>query len=214
MNLAIYSPADNLHLMDPQSLVIVSRMLERILGVALGGLLIYFGYRLFLDVRGRRAGSGDFSLVGGTRIKLSKVGPGVFFAVFGAGLVVFSLIRPVSLKTSGPAAPGKEAGAPIATLEYLGAASVPETDEERLRRRAETQKHIMTLNRSVERSTAALSPQERADLEEANRRAKLALMDPLWAEDWGDPADFRDWLEKNGTPPPGSAKAVEFFQQQ
>lgn len=40
--------------MDPQSLVIILRMLERILGVLIGGVLIYFGYRLFLDLRGRR----------------------------------------------------------------------------------------------------------------------------------------------------------------
>jgi hypothetical protein len=36
--------------MDPQSLVITFRMIERILGVLIGGLLIYFGYRLFLSL--------------------------------------------------------------------------------------------------------------------------------------------------------------------
>ena len=56
--------------MDPQSLVIVLRMAERILGVLLGGLLIYFAYRLFLNLpskRGRESGSGDFSFAGGYR---------------------------------------------------------------------------------------------------------------------------------------------------
>src|ERR1700704_3851818 len=89
--------------MDPQSLVIVLRMVERILGVLLGGLLIYFGYRLFLSLpgkRGRDGGTGDFSFAGGNKIKLSKVGPGVFFALFGAGLIVFSITRSVSLSVS------------------------------------------------------------------------------------------------------------------
>src|SRR3954447_10395864 len=91
--------------MDPQSLVIVLRMAERIIGVIIGGLLIYFGYRLFLSLPGKKSrdgGTGDFSMAGGTRLKLSKVGPGVFFALFGAGLIVFSLTRSVSLTTSGP----------------------------------------------------------------------------------------------------------------
>jgi hypothetical protein len=51
--------------MDPQSLVIVFRMIERILGVLIGGLLIYFGYRLFLNLPGKRGrdASGDYPLV-------------------------------------------------------------------------------------------------------------------------------------------------------
>ena len=201
--------------MDPQSLVIVLRMVERILGVVIGGLLIYFGYRLFLDLRGKRGregGSGDFTLAGGNKLKLSKVGPGVFFALFGAGLIVYSLTRSVSLTTTGPAASaaGKESAAgTVATVKFMGATSVPETDEERVRRRTETQAHIAALNRSLERAGAA----ERAELERAVTQAKVALMEPLWAEDWGDLADFREWLEKRGTPPAGTQAAVEVFQR-
>lgn len=199
--------------MDPQSLVIIFRMTERILGVAIGGLLIYFGYRLFLDVRGRRGdGSGDFSVPGGTKIKLSKVGPGVFFAIFGAGLITFSIVRPVSLTTSGPIAPTKEKAGTTAALKFMGAASVPESGVEEVRR-ADAKKDIAALNRLVERSAATLTPQERVSLETAVEHAKLALMEPLWAEDWGDLADFREWLEKRASAPPGIAGAVDFFQQ-
>ncbi len=65
--------------MDPQSLVIILRLAERIAGVLIGGLLIYFGYRLFLSLPGKRgpdSGTGEFSLAGGNKIKLAKVGPG------------------------------------------------------------------------------------------------------------------------------------------
>ena len=205
--------------MDPQSLVIVLRMVERILGVVIGGLLIYLGYRLFLDVkgkRGREGGTGDFTLAGGNKLKLSKVGPGVFFALFGTGLIVFSLTRSVSLTTSGPAAAEAastaakgSAASSVATVKFMGATSVPETDEERVRRRTEMQAHIIALNRSVERAGAS----ERAELERAVTQAKVALMEPLWGEDWGDLADFREWLEKRGTPPPGTQAAVEAFQR-
>lgn len=200
--------------MDPQTLVIVLRMLERIAGVLVGGLLVYFGYRLFLDVRGKRGrdgGSGDFSLAGGTKLKLSKVGPGVFFALFGAGLIVFSLMRPVSLTTTGPAVPSaKEAAtATVATVKFMGAATVPETDEERARRRADVQRDISALNQAVERAAAT----DQIELQRAVSRAKLALMEPLWAEDWGDLADFRDWLEKGGAPPAGVENAAAFYSQ-
>src|SRR5437867_4333066 len=109
--------------MDPQSMVIAFRMLERILGVLIGAILIYLGYRLFLSLpgkRGRNGGTGDFSFAGGNKVKLSKVGPGVFFALFGAGLIAFSLVRPVRLDVSAapaasPAAPATEKPAVVGT---------------------------------------------------------------------------------------------------
>lgn len=201
--------------MDPQSLVIVLRMAERILGVLLGGLLIYFAYRLFLNLpskRGRESGSGDFSFAGGNKIKLSKVGPGVFFALFGAGLIVFSLTRSVSLTVSPPTAKtktGKPEVMAASTFKFIGAVSVPENAEDRARMRIETKRDIAALNRALDHAAATEQP----DIEHAVTTAKLALMEPLWAEDWGDLADFRAWLEKRGPPPSTIQPAVDFFQQ-
>jgi hypothetical protein len=201
--------------MDPQSLVITLRMIERILGVLIGGVLIYFGYRLFLSLpgkRGRDGGTGDFSFAGGNKIKLSKVGPGVFFAIFGAGLIVFSLTRSVSLTASEPAANAPAAKSKVlatSTFKFVGAVSVPETDEDRARMRTETQQDIVALNRALNDAKAG----ERSDLERAVTKSKLALMEPLWAEDWGDIADFREWLDKGGSPPAGAQGAVDFFQR-
>ncbi|MGE5208861.1 MAG: hypothetical protein ACM3KL_05955 [Alphaproteobacteria bacterium] len=201
--------------MDPQSLVIILRLAERIAGVLIGGLLIYFGYRLFLTLPGKRgsdSGAGEFSLAGGNKIKLAKVGPGVFFAVFGAGLIVFSLTRSVSLTMSRPAAkPAESKPAVVAASEFkfVGAVSVPETDEDRVRMRAETQQDIVALNRALDSADAA----GRSELGRAVSRAKFALMEPLWAEDWGDIADFRDWLDKGGSPPAKGQAAVVYFQR-
>jgi hypothetical protein len=201
--------------MDPQSLVIVLRMVERILGVLLGGLLIYFGYRLFLSLpgkRGRDSGTGDFSFAGGNKIKLSKVGPGVFFALFGSGLILFSLTRSVSLTVSPPVTntpAEKPQVVAAATLKFVGAVSIPATSEDRARLRKEAQRDIAALNRALNGASAA----ERPELERAVTAAKLALMEPLWAEDWGDLADFRDWLDKRGSPPAGVQAAVDFFQR-
>jgi hypothetical protein len=194
-------------------MVIIFRMVERILGVLIGGVLIYFGYRLFLSLagkRGRDRGAGEFSFAGGNKIKLSKVGPGVFFALFGAALIVFSLVKPVSLTVSPRAAKTTSAPKPgvvaASEFKFVGAVSVPETDEDRARMRVETQQDIIALNR-------ALDAGGRPELERAVARAKLALMEPLWAEDWGDIADFRDWLDKRGSPSATVQPAIDYFQR-
>ena len=195
-------------------MIIILRMVERILGVLIGGVLIYFGYRLFLSLagkRGRESGSGSFSFAGGNKIKLSKVGPGIFFALFGAGLIVFSLVKSVSLTVSPRGVKNGSGPKPgvIAASEYkfVGAVTIPETDEDRVRMRAETQQDIVAMNRALDSTNADGRP----ELERAVSRAKLALMEPLWADDWGEPADFRDWLDKRGSPPANSQAAVDYF---
>ena len=92
--------------MDPQSLTILLGAFQRILSILIGGMLIYFGYRLFLSLpgkRGRDGGSGEFSLGGANKVKLSKVGPGVFFAIFGAGLIAYSFAKPMKVNIPGAA---------------------------------------------------------------------------------------------------------------
>ena len=210
--------------MDPQSLTILLGAFQRILSILIGGMLIYFGYRLFLSLpgkRGRDGGSGEFSLGGANKVKLSKVGPGVFFAIFGAGLIAYSFAKPmkVNIPGAGPSAQTSPAaqGAPNAAsgvvaasgFSYAGAVSAPETDEDRARMRNETQQDIIILNRTLDRANAS----ERPQVERAVVRAKVALMEPLWAEDWGELKDFRDWLAKGGTPPAKTQPAADYFQR-
>lgn len=210
--------------MDPQSLTILVGAFQRILSILIGGMLIYFGYRLFLSLpgkRGRDGGSGEFSLGGANKVKLSKVGPGVFFAVFGAGLIAYSFAKPMKVNIPGAApnvqsspraanAPSAGTGAVgAAGFSYVGAVSAPETDEDRARMRNETQQDIIILNRALDGANAT----ERPQVERAVVRAKVALMEPLWAEDWGELKDFRDWLAKGGTPPDKTQSAVDYFQR-
>jgi hypothetical protein len=210
--------------MDPQSLTILLGAFQRILSILIGGMLIYFGYRLFLSLpgkRGRDGGSGEFSLGGANKVKLSKVGPGVFFAIFGAGLIAYSFAKPMKVNIPGavpsaqtsPAAQGTPNAATgvvaAAGFSYVGAVSAPETDEDRARMRAETQQDIIILNRALDGANAS----ERPQVERAVVRAKVALMEPLWAEDWGELKDFRDWLAKGGTPPAKTQPAADYFQR-
>jgi hypothetical protein len=213
--------------MDPQSLTIVLGAFQRMLGILIGGMSVYFGYRLFLSLpgkRGRDGGSGEFSLGRSSKVKLSKVGPGVFFAIFGAGLIAYSFAKPmkVNIPATAPNAPNAVAAPNAATapkpntntvaaasFSYVGAVSAPETDEDRARMRAETQEDIIALNRALDRTNAS----ERPQVERAVVKAKVALMEPLWAEDWGELKDFRDWLAKGGAPPDKTRPAADYFQR-
>jgi hypothetical protein len=72
-----------------------------------GGLSIYQGYRLFMagiiD-----ANSGIEASDGGRRkIKLSKIAPGIFFALFGATILVVSLSRPLDTQIKSSDTPAK-----------------------------------------------------------------------------------------------------------
>ena len=207
--------------MDAQSLTILLGAFQRTLGILIGGMLIYFGYRLFLSLPGKRGGdggSGEFSLGGANKVKLSKVGPGVFFAIFGAGLIAYSFAKPMKVNIPAAAqttpsatnAPSAGTGAVAAAgFSYVGAVSAPETDEDRARMRNETQQDIIILNRALDRANAS----ERPQVERAVVRAKVALMEPLWAEDWGELKDFRDWLAKGGTPPAKTQPPADYFQR-
>src|SRR5260370_41555829 len=64
--------------------------LERILAVGITGLSIYLGYSLFLHIPDQRDSEGRVRLPGGISIFLSRVGPGAFFALFGAFVVGLS----------------------------------------------------------------------------------------------------------------------------
>jgi hypothetical protein len=206
---------------DPQSLTILVGAFQRVLSIVIGGMLVYFGYRLFLSLpgkRGRDGGSGEFSLGRSSKVKLSKVGPGVFFAIFGAGLIAYSFAKPMKVNIPGAApsaatTPGAtNAGTGVvaeAGFSYAGAVSAPETDEDRARMRTETQQDIIILNRALDRANAS----ERPQVERAVVKAKVALMEPLWADDWGELKDFRDWLAKGGRPPDETQHAVDYFQR-
>jgi hypothetical protein len=74
--------------MDPITL----RFAERLLAVLFGGMAIYLGYRLFLLVPERREGEGRFTFPWDASVVLTRVGPGVFFALFGALVVGTSLV--------------------------------------------------------------------------------------------------------------------------
>src|SRR3984885_4131844 len=86
--------------------LLLMRMVERLLGLLAGGLCIVLGYRLFMKLPDKTDSSGKVVLPGGVSIWLSRVGPGLFFALFGAAIVAYSFTSAVKVtnEQTGPSA--------------------------------------------------------------------------------------------------------------
>jgi len=70
--------------------IISLRMLERLMVVGFGGMSIYLGYKLFFHLPHQTDQQGEIELPG-MKVVLSRVGPGVFFLVFGAFILITNL---------------------------------------------------------------------------------------------------------------------------
>lgn len=175
------------------------RVVERALAVAIGGLSIALGYRLFVRIPRLRPGDAKLALPGDISVYLTRVGPGTFFALFGAAIVV-SALR-VGLDLEGPAAPGAPASAAAAALRvhYANPPLARDDADERQARRAEARRSAAELNGIPSLLRADTAPARRLDVELALRDAKLTLMQSVWGRDWGDFERFAVWA-RTGAP--------------
>ena len=194
----------------------VLRLLERLIAVSMGGLAIYLGYRLFRSVKVTGEGDATVKLPGDVTVMVSRVGPGVFFALFGALVLGASLAFPVHYsQTEGPAG-----GAGMSVeLTGIGPASLPAASAspeevppeiERLRVR----QHIEVLNQVPQLLKAGLTAGQRGRIDQEILATKLRLMGSVWSEDWGAFDTFRLWAEGAAAAPESAAfrKAAAFFR--
>jgi hypothetical protein len=221
--------------MDDQTLVVILRGAERILVDLGGALAVYLGYQLFLRMPSRERGEGKFELPGGISIYVSRVGPGVFFSLFGAAILGLSLIHGVSqdstrsIAAGAPAAGVTAAGVPsgelaaaapgtvVESTHYAGAtAAAPSIDP----LQAEAERDAVALAiRNINRVPAALRAElpaaQRVDIEQAIAAIKLRLLKSVWDPDqWGDFVPFRRWVDQGESdpPPPAIARAVAVYR--
>jgi len=194
--------------MDPVTL----RFVERILAVAIGGIAIYLGYQLFLRVPELRDSQGRVSLPGGITIILSRVGPGIFFALFGAAVVAYALHEAVSFtrETSVPATDQQTVGTRVEIFGGFGPTAARGGGDALDARRLRARRDVEFLNGLPRLLKHDLSDEQLQSVD----RLKLAVMASLWAKDWGAYPRFKEWTEgdAHAPVPKGLEAAADYFR--
>jgi hypothetical protein len=204
--------------MDPFTL----RAVERIVAVIVGCIAIYLGYRLFLKVPEQTNSAGKVTLPWDISVVLSRVGPGVFFALFGATVVGLSFAKPVQYNEqelatlTQPHLPNTgsiEQTSITRTLSGAGAGLAAGDTAARERDRAELRKEMAVLNTLPNYLKPDLPAQDRSLLERALPRIKFKLIQAVWTDAWGDQERFKAWSNSAAEPPPaGVEQAVDLFR--
>jgi hypothetical protein len=194
------------------------RVIERVLAVVIGGLSIYLGYRLFIRLPKQKDSSGKVMLPGDISIFFSRVGPGVFFSLFGAAVVVVSLQHGLELDLANKASVTGDSTEKTANLKvrYIGGGAGEPDPARRDALRAEARGTIAELNKLPTMLATNVPPSRRTDVAQAVRESKLALMGMVWGTDWGEFAKFRNWVNDGETDPAPSGfspEAVKMFRQ-
>lgn len=205
--------------LDPIILAVGLRQSERLL-IVLGGILaVVLGYRLFMNLPMLERGAGKIQLPGGISIFLTRIGPGVFFALFGTGVLAYSLHQGVRVAES-PAAARSTTGATAARDENLttysgvsGAGGGAGAEA----RQAERNGVVATVRALAALETAlesTLQGQAKLSALMALDDAKARLMRGVWDDaDWGPRATFETWRNA-GMPRPAPAaiaRAADVF---
>lgn len=194
--------------MDP----VLLRFLERITAVVIGGMAVYFGFRLFQEVPEHKDGTGKFVLPWDISIVMTKIGPGVFFALFGVGAVCLALIRPLEISSQRPKHSGEEEEP---SIYYVTLPSVDQTA--RSDARALLRREIAVLNTIPSLLRPNLPEHELDSIKRRIARVKLLLIRPVWGnpeEGFGDISKFEHWVRTGEPDPPpiGINKALLLYR--
>lgn len=212
------------------------RMIERILATLLGGFFAWLGYRLFLDVTSKQTSSGEFKLPSGIAVHLTRVGPGIFFALFGAAVVCYSLYSRVtidrtqtgsrkahsSMVSNGakqqPENPAESAGEEKITKKFVGlTAGNDASPQELLHERNLRKDYIRFLNALSAYLETHGGAAELKDHKNILPQIKLIVMENVWDDkQWGSWTAFQDWVNNTGAavtevPNNGHREAYEYF---
>lgn len=204
--------------MEVVDALLLMRMAERLLGLLAGGLCVVLGYRLFIMLPEKADSSGKVILPGGVSIWLSRVGPGIFFALFGAAIIGYSFSSTVRIseQTAAPAVQAAPATGTTATLassrreisamsDRSGLAATREEREEQL---ASLRLALANLNAAIDRLQRDTQPPDRERLVAGLQGAKMLLLRGHWDAPWGDPARFQAWINSGAILPAPSGMDI------
>jgi hypothetical protein len=219
--------------MDSELIAVAARHLERLLIVIAGALSIYLGYRMFLSIpraaAGAETGEGKLELPGGVSIYVTRVGPGVFFALFGAVILGLGLQHGLKLEVReqhpGVAAKDVAGGTvPAAVVTERRISSAVSSGASSQQQQAERTGALDTVGQLGRLAVALDGPggrglptQQRLDFGSALLDARLRLLAAVWDERaWGPYVEFVRWVQEgeSGAPPARAAPAVRAFRPQ
>ncbi len=195
----------------------ILRSIERLFGVFIGGASIYLGYQLFLRIpKPTEGGEGKFNLPGGISIYISRVGPGVFFALFGSALVAFSFLNPLNISTPGTTdATSTSSDTPSESTSFsyvTGETSVVQLDQDQAAVKRDM-RMLRKLELALEKEVVTLPRSDADSILIALPRIKRMMLHSVWDESWGDYQLFADWIRSGAPSPPpaGLMEAVYIF---
>jgi hypothetical protein len=203
--------------MDLILIAALMRALERLLAIGSGLLAIYLGFRLFLALPEVEPGAGRLKLPGGISVYLTRVGPGVFFSLFGSTIIALSFYFGITAsETQGVPVESTIAGGPTVSTQrsFTGAVAESADPQGRQVERATVERMIRDLNRLPPLMRDDLTPRDR-DLVQTLDQTKVRLMREVWdAQAWGDYGAFERWWRAGAgaDPPPEIAGAVVVFR--
>jgi len=187
------------------------RTLERIFDLIIGGWTIYLGYLLFSKIPEQKDSSGKITLPGGTMIYMTKIGPGVFFALFGIFVVSFSIFSTYNEESTIIKTKSDKEDKQIIKKSYnffSSGMSEIEVDTNRLKV-LNTIYDFNEIDSQLQYNKIPIEDNlKNIDIHSSIQYAKLYMMLYIWDnKDWGDAEKFQKWVD-------GGQKITDDFELQ
>ena len=193
--------------MESFDALLMTRMAERLLGLLAGVLCVVLGYRLFVRLPEKTDSAGKVVLPGGISIWMSRVGPGCFFALFGAAIVAYSFTSAVKVSderlapSARPAGDGQNEATALRKQEISAMTARSARSDNAEQTIAELRGAMADLNAAIDRLGRDTAPPERDRLIAGLQNAKVQLLRGAWVAAWGDPARFQAWINSGAQLP-------------
>lgn len=204
---------------------------ERLLSVLIGGLSIVLGYRMFLAMPNLPAGGeAKVELPGGLSLYITRVGPGVFFALFGALIIAYSLHQPLSVNATADntRATSAQSGSQSHPVQTRFSYASDKTDSSGQQNQQVQQQRAFVLRdlrqltalqnklRSNNGQALQIDTRMQSGLQLALPRIKQIMLESVWDKNWGDQLTFRNWIEQGdpNNPPESISVIARIYQGQ
>lgn len=183
------------------------RSRERLLALGIAGLSILLGFMLFIFApNASDAGTAELEWME-KKLMLANIGPGVFFALFGAAITVYSIIAQANATTE------KDGENSVVTYRYLQKDVKDNQETENLRSNYQRDFRIFSEVIQKLEENESVPERLRMDFENALIHSKDFLMRSVWNDSWGDYNQFSNWISMGcpEPPPPQISKAAKYF---